>query len=136
MNIKKAGKLSVIALSAFIIGVLLTFSQSHGLDYYWVGGSGSWENSLKWSPNGQPQSGDNAYLTHIGPRNISVSYASTLSGNNYLNQLYIDATGPGNITMNIEGGQLQSDAINVGGGGSAVNDRWQTNPKPRDVTIR
>lgn len=107
--------LSALFLSLFLISP--TYAQ---VDYYWVGGSGSWSDPLKWSPNGQPQGGDTAYLTQGGGTNISVGYNSTFGNSDYLNQLYVDATGTGGMTLNVNGGLLQSNTINVGYAGQGT----------------
>jgi hypothetical protein len=104
MNSKKE-TISLRSISVFvlvgILGAFIMIPPSYAVDYYWVGGSGSWHDPLNWNPNGLPSGSDNVFLTQSDAINRTVENSTGASAY----QLNIDATGTGTMTLNIlEGG--------------------------------
>ncbi len=91
-------------------------------DYYWVGGSGAWEDPLNWSVSESYYS-DRTYVTSSD----SIDRTIDVSSNVLLDStVYIDSTGSGIITFNINGdatfntgtGQLNVDRAIVNQSGT------------------
>ncbi|MBE3098135.1 MAG: autotransporter-associated beta strand repeat-containing protein, partial [Planctomycetes bacterium] len=75
----------------------------------WIGGTGQWDVSANWNPNGQPQAGNDVYLTQIDATDWTVTYYNTLNPTALLKSLRIDATGPGTMTLDMP----NTHALNV-----------------------
>jgi hypothetical protein len=84
-----------------LLGLLavLCAAPAGATDKYWVGGNGDWNLTNNWSPPGQPQDGDNVYLTQTGTTDLLVNYYNSLYPSAVLGGLTIDGTGGGNITL-------------------------------------
>jgi len=87
------------ALLPLLVGALLSSQKAVAVTRSWVGGTGWWSTATNWSPIGQPQDGDTAFLTQSDATNRTISYANPLTPNPVLNLLRIDATGAGTITL-------------------------------------
>ena len=68
---------------------------------YWTDGSGQWNVSSNWDPSGQPQGGNNVYLTQSDGADRTVTYYNIINPDAHLNSLTIDATGLGTMTLNM-----------------------------------
>jgi hypothetical protein len=96
MNTKKRSFYFSFVLMALICLVcILNASQSHALDYYWIGGTGSWEDAINWNPNGIPTSQDAVYLTNASGTN-STAY---LNSRGEARSVQIYGTGQGTMTL-------------------------------------
>jgi hypothetical protein len=87
------------SVAAILAGPLLSPVVAWSADVYWIDGSGQWDTSTSWSPVGQPQNGDNVFLTQSDATNRTVNYYNTLYPAAVLNFLTIDATGTGTMTL-------------------------------------
>jgi hypothetical protein len=94
----------LLFLVTSLLGVA-SFTSAHAADRYWACGS-SWWDFTCWSATsggaatlGQPQNGDNVFLTQSDAANRTVSYYNTLYPSAVLGQLRIDATGTGTMTL-------------------------------------
>ncbi|MCX6874731.1 MAG: choice-of-anchor D domain-containing protein, partial [Verrucomicrobia bacterium] len=89
-------------------------------DYYWEGGSGSW-NGPNWGSflgySVHPGSGDGAFLVSSDDVNRIVSYANA-SASITLRSLTIDATGSGTMTLNQDRDRLAAETEYIGYDGS------------------
>ena len=67
----------------------------------WTGASNTWwDDGANWSPTGQPVAGDGVYITTVsGDR--TVDYWNTAHPWDTLSMLYLDATGSGNVWLNL-----------------------------------
>ncbi len=113
-----------------LASMILTPLASRGDDRYWVGGtSGWWDESTNWSPSGQPQAGDNAYLTQSDEIDRTVDYRSALDP--LLGNLTIDATDSGTITFLQSLDSLSAYYENVGdtGNGSYIQSGGMNAPR-------
>ena len=93
-------------------------------DYYWEGGSGSWNGpnwGSFWGSPVRPGSGDGAFLVSSDDVNRIVSYANA-NASITLRSLTIDATGSGTMTLNQDRDRLaaESEYIGLGGSGSFI----------------
>ena len=95
----KAMKKVLISLSIITLLVFLIPFHSQAVDKYWIDGTSWWDYSSNWSPVGQPQNGDNVYLTQSDATNRTVYYWNTLYPSAVLSLLKIDATGTGTMTL-------------------------------------
>jgi len=95
---KSAFALLPLSLCLLAAALLCLAPSAKAATKTWTDGTDSWNTSANWSPVGQPQAGDNAYLTQSDSTSRTVGlYASTPT----LNSLMIDATGAGTMTLNI-----------------------------------
>ena len=137
-----------IGIRLAAIGTLCLFMplNSHGADLYWVGGSDAWNTPADWSSTlggpggaGQPQNGDNVYLTQSDGTNRIIYYYNTLNPL-ALNSLQIGATGAGTITFSLDsrahsltlgavsevvGGGLNSTTVNQSDATNSVTNLFQ-----------
>lgn len=96
-----------LAIALFCTGALPEDARAD--EKFWLCGTDGWNNGSCWDTPGQPNTGDNAYLLQSGSNDYSVSYINTLYPAAVINNLTIDATGSGNMTL------LQSqDTLTVG----------------------
>jgi hypothetical protein len=82
------------------MGILLLSGPALAETKTWIGNNGLWSYAPNWSPSAVPIAGDDVFLTQSGATNKSVTYRNTASITPWLNNLTIDASGPGNITLN------------------------------------
>jgi len=81
--------------------VLCCAPSATGADKYWTDGTGQWNVSGNWNPSGQPQAGDDVYLTQSDATDRTVTYYNTTNPSAVLNSLTIDATGAGAMTLDM-----------------------------------
>ncbi len=111
-------------IAAVVMCLVLMPLVSYGENKYWVGGtSGWWDEITNWNPSGQPQAGDNAYLTQSDGIDRTVDYRSTLDPAPLLWDLRIDATGSGTIAFFQTLYSLSTEAEVVGVSGNATFDQ-------------
>ncbi len=106
----------------------LVVSPSHAADFYWVDGSGTWNDANNWSltqggPGGAgiPGNLDSIFVTQSDAVNRSVDFTGF---NNKVNGLSIAATGTGTMTFSFASGtmtdrysaSIQSATVNQSGG--------------------
>ncbi len=112
---------------AFIIStlcLLATAKSSLAADFFWVGGSGDWNDANNWSLTdggapgaGVPGNGDDARVIQTG----SISNVVTYTGvNPAINFLPIDAIGTGMITFSHSQDALTANDVQVGRDGAAL----------------
>ena len=89
------------AALALVAALLCVGTVAAGADKYWTDGSGQWDVSDNWTPSGQPQAGDEVYLTESDATNRTVTYYNTTNPGDLLNSLRVDATGAGAMTLNM-----------------------------------
>jgi len=82
----------------------------------WTGGTGWWDEEANWNPSGQPQTGDDVFLTQTDTIDRNVHYRNTLSPDATLESLTISATGTGNMTLNLGQDRLEVNNELVGHG--------------------
>ncbi len=119
----KNKRLNLTAIIAFLFILLLPI-QTPAVDYYWIGGSGSWGDASNWSPSVPPissSSSSNIYLTQSDniDRLITFENIAYGAGASYYT-LYIDSTDSGNITLNQTSGSLPGDQIYIGYAGKGT----------------
>jgi hypothetical protein len=113
MKTEKTNRLFLFTLATAILLVSFTPLTSYALDYYWIGGSGSWSDPSNWNPNGVPGTGpgvdvDNAYLVSSDSINRNVEISSDVF---FLDHMTLDSTGTGTMTLAITSGGLQSHPL-------------------------
>lgn len=118
MNAKKWASYPFFAMMVLILGLLLTFSQSHAEDKYWIGGTGSWDDPANWNPYGVPLSrwdnlslSDNVFLTNA-PNSSATAYFSRapyFNNNPYIGSLQVYGTGAGTMGLSISAGDLYAE---------------------------
>jgi len=124
MNARVGSSLKLFAAwtTAVCLSAFLTLLPSHAGDRYWVGGTGSWEESFNWNPSGEPQDGENVFLTQSGTSDMTVDYVNSVNLNAVLGSLYIDSTGSGTTTLTQDSDSLITlrQYIGYSGSGSFV----------------
>ncbi|MFA5110773.1 MAG: hypothetical protein WC443_05160, partial [Desulfobaccales bacterium] len=93
-----------LAFLALTMGFLLLSGPALAVDKTWIANNGWWNTIGNWTPSGVPGNGDNVFLTQGGTASKVVSYRNSASSGPFLNNLTIDATGTGNMTLNQGGG--------------------------------
>ncbi|MDY7000642.1 MAG: hypothetical protein SVS15_02520, partial [Thermodesulfobacteriota bacterium] len=99
MKVRKTGKLSVL-LVIMIASCLLAglwASPAWATDRYWIADDGWWSDPANWNTSGLPQDGDDAYLTSNDGTSRTVTYDA--ASYPLLDNLYIDATGSGTMSL-------------------------------------
>ncbi|MBU1056246.1 MAG: hypothetical protein KKC46_20830 [Proteobacteria bacterium] len=86
----------ILVVSVFMF---LVPGAGYAEDKYWVRVSSFWYHDSNWNPDGQPQNGDNVYLTQSDETNRIVNYRNTVGPLPVLGSLEIDATGNGTMTL-------------------------------------
>lgn len=119
-----AVKINIIVMVLVILSFVslwLLPSSALAVDYYWVGGTGSWEDPNNWTPGVPQYSGypyPNIYLTQSDATSRTVNL-STSAGGPF--QIYLDATGTGTMTLSISvGGGLSGQGIGIGVDGTGI----------------
>jgi len=93
--------LRLAAALAFVAVLLGMASSATGVTKTWTDGSGQWDVSGNWDPSGQPQAGEDAYLTQSDGTDRTVTYYNTTNPAAALGILKIDATGAGAMTLSL-----------------------------------
>jgi hypothetical protein len=116
---KNSRNLSILAFVAtFFSFFFLDVNISASTDYYWIGGSGSWNDPSNWNPYGLPHLSpfvivDDAFIT------FSDSIDRTISGVGPADQITTGNTGTGKVIWNISqgsNGETSNSAVTVGSG--------------------
>jgi T5SS/PEP-CTERM-associated repeat protein/autotransporter-associated beta strand protein len=89
------------AALVFAALLLCMASSAMGVTKTWTVGSGSWDVGDNWDPSGQPQAGEDAYLTQSDGVDRTVTYYNTTNPTAVLGILRIDATGTGAMTLSL-----------------------------------
>lgn len=88
------------------------------IDYTWVGGSGDWDTTSNWDPDGLPQWwGDSATIQSFDASDWIVTYSSAMPG--YFDALTLNASHTGNLTLDLSGSSLDVGEFVVGSTGHA-----------------
>ena len=95
---------SWLAALGFVAAIVCLAPSATAANKYWIGSSGQWNVSGNWNPSGQPQAGDNVYLTQSDAIDRIVTYYNTTNPNAVLDWLTIDATGTGAMTLDLASG--------------------------------
>lgn len=88
-----------LAVIAVLSASALASSAALAANKYWMGGSDWWDVGTSWNPIGQPQNGDYVYLTQSDAINRTITYRNSVYLNTVLQELIIDATGTGTMTL-------------------------------------
>jgi len=97
----RAKAASWLATLGFVAALVCLAPVATAVNRYWIDDSGQWDVSGNWSPSGQPQEGDDAYLTQSDATDRTVTYYNTANPTAVLDYLRIDATGDGTMTLNM-----------------------------------
>lgn len=88
------------------MGISLATGPAQAANRYWVAGDGAWSHAPNWSSTsggaggaGQPQTGDNVYLTQTDAVDRAVGYFNLITPVPELGFIRVDATGTGNMTL-------------------------------------
>lgn len=92
---------SALRLAALLMVLGLLPASAAAGTRTWIDGTGQWDVSGNWSPNGQPQAGDDVYLTQSDAIDRTVTYYNTTNPTAVLNTLRIDATATGTVTLDM-----------------------------------
>ena len=115
-SLLRSGGLAIVTLALVLMPL-----ASYGEDKYWVGGtSGWWDDITNWSSPGQPQTGDNAYLTQSDAIDRTVEYRNSLDPAPRLGGLTVDATGSGAIGFLQALYSLSAEYETIGSSGSGT----------------
>ena len=90
------------AAAAAVAFIGATGTAAHATDRYWAWGtpnSENWTDGSRWSPNGQPQAGDNAFVYATPSGNYQLNYDSTGNPSPNLNSLTLAPFNPGSVTF-------------------------------------
>ncbi len=120
MDAKKWASYFFLPSTVLIFGIFLTFSQSHAVDYYWIGRSGSWSDPANWNPPGPPQEWAKVYLIQSDSTNRTVNLSIPVSISK-VGFLRVDATGSGTMTLSIsQEGRLIPAVTMIGYNGTGI----------------
>lgn len=103
----------VFALLVLLCPLLLPLSV-HAEDKYWIGETDWWDEDANWNPLGQPEAGDNVFLTQSDGVNRNVYYRNSASPDSVIERLDVSALGTGNITLNLGQDRLEVNSENIG----------------------
>ncbi|MCC7146255.1 MAG: hypothetical protein IT443_07390 [Phycisphaeraceae bacterium] len=119
-------RLPATLLIISILVLLFPAPPALAADRYWVGGSGDWSDPANWSATaggpggaGVPGVKDKVLLLQSDAANRLVTY-SAAGPAPALGDLNLDATGSGNMTLSITGGELLPNVMKVGSDGRAA----------------
>ena len=98
-----------LLLAAFLFAAVFLPGSGTAATKTWADGSGQWDVSDNWSPSGQPQAGDDVYLTQSDDTDRTVTYFNMANPTALVNSIKIDATGSGTMTVNMP----NNHALNV-----------------------
>jgi hypothetical protein len=123
-----------------LVGVLCTLTvlfatNIFAADKYWVCDSGSWDDDSCWNPANQPLDGDNVYLTQTGSIDTTVTYASAISPVPDFQEVIVDSSGAGTMTLSLSQDSLSAYDLTIGLDGvgiftqygGVVNPQYATN---------
>jgi T5SS/PEP-CTERM-associated repeat protein/autotransporter-associated beta strand protein len=103
--------------------VLCCAPAATAADKTWTDGTGQWDVSGNWTPSGQPQAGDDVYLTQSDATSRTVTYFNTTNPSAVLDSLYIDSTGTGTMTLDMP----NNHALSVDGEVVGYDDKGAVN---------
>jgi len=95
-----------LSLCLLVAAVLCQPLSAAAATKTWIDGTGQWDAADNWSPSGQPQAGDDVYLTQSDATDRTVTYYNTTNPNAVFNSLTIDATGTGTMTLDMPNARL------------------------------
>lgn len=89
------------------------------IDYTWVGGSGDWDATSNWDPDGLPQAwGDTATIQSNDVSDWTVTYNAAMPG--YFDALTLNASHTGNLRFDLSGSSLDVGEFVLGSTGHAL----------------
>ncbi|MCX5674413.1 MAG: autotransporter-associated beta strand repeat-containing protein [Planctomycetota bacterium] len=97
---------SALHLTALLMVLGLLPASATAATKTWIDGTGQWDVADNWSPTGQPQAGDDVYLTQTDALDRTVTYYNTSNPTDLLGSLTIDATGTGTMTLDMPNAHL------------------------------
>lgn len=119
---------------AISLALGLTSLPVMALDYTWVGGSGDWDTTSNWSPDGLPQGwGDTATIQSNDASDWIVTYNAALPG--YFDALTLNANHTGNLSFDLSGSSLDVGEFVVGSTGHALAVQTGTNVLAGNVAV-
>ena len=106
--------------AAFSCAIVISPLQSFANDKYWACGSDFWDRNSCWNLPGQPANGDDVFLTQSDALNRTVSYSNLLYPSAVLNNLTVNATGTGTMTLSQSQDSLASTTEIIGYDGTGT----------------
>lgn len=111
--------------------VSFTSLPSHAVDYYWNGGTGSWDDPSNWNPYGIPPSissypnATNVYIANTPDGSAIAYFTGAPYPNNSvsLGNVQIYGTGEGTMTLSLSGGEFRTSSSGHGIGNNGVVDQ-------------
>lgn len=102
-------KRTIVVLTIVFLFVVLTLSDANAENKYWIGGTGSWDDPTNWDPSNLPLEGDTVYLTSSDAINKTVYYDNNTE--EAINNMIIDGTGTGNMTLSISQANIKIPSV-------------------------
>lgn len=119
---------------AISLALGLTSLPVMAIDYTWVGGSGDWDMTSNWDPDGQPHSwGDTATIQSNDSSDWVVTYSAAMPG--YFDALTLNAIHTGHLTFDLSGSSLQVGEFVVGSTGHALAAHTATTVGAENVVV-
>lgn len=109
-----------LMLTLSLCVLLGMFSNAAAEDYYWLGGTGSWEDPSNWNPYKVPSGGwfsDHIYLTNAPDINATAYFSGAPYLNNFadIGSLQIYGSGGGTMTLSVsDPGYLSPSYFSIG----------------------
>jgi hypothetical protein len=120
----------IAAALAFLAALLCLAPPATAATKTWADGTGQWDTSGNWTPSGQPQAGDDVYLTQSDATDRTVTYYNTTNPGALLNSLTIDATGTGTMTLdmpNVHSLNVSTEYVAYDGNGAITQSAGTNN---------